>query len=188
MDKTQLEKSMQQLQNGNIDALDNIYTETSKLVFILSYSILKSKAQAEDVVQDTYIRVVQNIHKYRKNTNAAAWISFIARNICYNEYNKAQCSVSIEIFDDNIQDKGDCFGQLEDTLYLKKAMEILNDEEREVLLLCAFYCFKHREIAQILNKPIGTVLWLYSKAKKKLREIIDNDGKQCAIDVCTEPS
>jgi len=169
-----LESSMQKLKKGCINALDDIYEITSEIVYVLAYSILKNKERAEDIVQDTYIRVYKKIDKYKPKTNAAAWIFTIAKNLSYDEYVKRR-DVSLEIFEGNIIDNN-ISERLDESVYLKTIFDILNSDEKEIVLLFAVGSFKHREIAKITNKPIGTVQWIYNKAIKKLREYLTNDG------------
>jgi len=182
MDYNLLENSMQKLQKGNIDALRDIYKLTSKAVYYLSYYILKSAERAKDIVQETYISVFKNIQKYKLNTSAMAWITSIARNLSISEYRKKQRDLSLEIFEESLLDESDYCEFVENNIYLKNALNILNAGEREIVILFAVDCFKHREIAQIVNKPLGTVQWVYNNAIKKLRkkvesELDDNDAK-----------
>ena len=175
MDKKLLEKSMQKLQKGDIAALDFIYVQTQKAVYYLAYSILKNKENAKDVVHDTYIRIIKNIGKYKLNTNAAAWILCCARNICLNEYAKFQRSVSLEKFEEALTDNTGYFSEVEGVCFMNKVFQILNSDEREIVILFAVKCFKHREIAEIVNKPEGTVKWLYTKTIQKLKFEIEQE-------------
>jgi len=179
LDRKLLELNIRRLQSGEINALDEIYKITSRSVYVLSFSILKDKERAEDIVQDTYVKIIKNIHTYAPDTSAIAWIATIARNLSYNEYSRTKRNVSIELFEDNLEDNKDPLEQLVNTIYLKNAVKHLDTDEREVLILSAFNSLKHREIAEIVDKPIGTVHWLFDKAKKKLKKIMQNQ---------TEPS
>jgi len=58
---------------------------------------------------------------------------------------------------------------VEGVCYLNKTFQVLNSDEREIVILFAVKSFKHREIAEIINKPEGTVRWLYQKAIQKLK-------------------
>lgn len=180
MDKKLLENSMQKLQTGDISALDNIYALTSKAVYYLAYSILKNSEHAKDIMHDTYIRIIKNIDKYRLNTNAAAWILCMARNLSFNEYSKLQRSIGLEILEENLTDSRDCFAEMEGFFYIKKAINFLSVNEREIVMLFAVGNFKHREIAKIVGKPIGTVQWIYNKAIKKLRLQIEKESDKNA--------
>jgi len=174
-----LEKSMQQLKSGNKNALEDIYKITSKVVYILAYSILRSKERAEDIVQETFIMVYKKIDRYKLNTNPAAWICSIARNLACDEYVQRR-DISLEAFEENISDKN-AAENLTASVYLKGILDNLNNDEKEVVALFVIGDFKHREIAKIVRKPTGTVQWLYNKALKKLRKILSNENHVSAV-------
>ena len=56
----------------------------------------------------------------------------------------------------------------------KIAKNVLNEEELEILMLYIVSGYKHREIADIVQKPLGTVLWSYNNSIKKLKKAIKN--------------
>jgi len=172
VDKKLLENSMQKLQKGNVEALDSIYDLTSKAVYYLCFSILKNSEQAKDIAHDTYIRLYKNINRYELNTNAAAWILSIARNLSLNEYAKLKHTLSLEGFKEDLIDAREHFSDVDDFCYMNKTFQVLNPDEREIVILFAMNRFKHYEIAEIVNKPTGTVKWIYNRAVKKLREKI----------------
>ena len=183
MNSELLESSMEKLKRGNKSALEDIYKITSKVVYILACSILKNKERAEDIVQETYIMIYKKIDRYKSNTNAAAWICAIARNLACDEYVKRR-DVSLEVFEGNILDKkaSEC---LLESMYLKCILDNLSNDEREVVALFVIGEFKHREIAKIVGKPIGTVQWLYNRALKKLRVILRSENHTGATNKAT---
>lgn len=176
MDKKLLESFMQQLQEGDMTALDGIYGLMSKIIYLLSFSILRNKEKAQDIMQETFMRTVANADKYKLNTNASAWICRIARNLSFREYTKGNRSLSIELFDGNILDETDYSQLWTDNLLLYQAMAILETEEREIVMMFASENYKHREIAEIVGKPMGTVQWIYNKAMKKLRKYFESSN------------
>jgi RNA polymerase sigma-70 factor (ECF subfamily) len=170
MDKKELEKLMSRLQSGDTDALDGIYGGMSKGIYLLAYSILKNGERAKDIMQETFIRVAANIDKYKPNTNAPAWILTIARNLSYKEYNDGHRSVALNTVDESGEnDAADLWTQ---SILLKNAMARLLLNEREIVTLFAAG-YKHREIAKIIGRPMGTVQWLYSRAIKKLKNFMN---------------
>ncbi|MDR3263677.1 MAG: RNA polymerase sigma factor [Clostridiales bacterium] len=160
---------MRELREGNIDALDGIYELTSKGVYILAYSILKNAEKAKDVMQDTFLRAAANIGQYKPGTNPKAWISVIARNAAYREYNNAK-RIVCQDFSEHIIDKNVNETMWTDNIILNDALQTLTAQEREIVSLFAAQGYKHREIAQIVGRPIGTIQWLYNRAVKKMRK------------------
>jgi RNA polymerase sigma-70 factor (ECF subfamily) len=173
-----LEKHMQDLR-ADRNALDGVYGMTSRGVYLLARSVLRDAEAAKDVMQETYMRVVANIDKYEPDTNAAAWIMRIARNAAYRRYGEQKRrragEVNLDSLGDSVSDGKDHESVWTDDMELNGAMLRLNPEEREIVTLFALDGYKHREIAEILGKPQGTVQWKYNKAIKKLRKFLEEE-------------
>lgn len=159
----------------DINALDGVYELTSRGVYLLAYSILKNPERAKDIMQDTFLRVTANIDKYKPNTNAYAWILRIARNLSYRTYTNDLRSSSIEAIEEQPSKETDSLWTA--SIDLNKAMMNLTAQEREIVTLFSIEGYKHREIAQIVEKPMGTVQWMYNKAIKKLQEYLKEPTK-----------
>ena len=168
MDKTLVNKYLVSLQNGNINALDGLYKHTKQAVFSVSLSVVKNYQDACDLMQTTYIKVKEKIHLYKPNTNGLAWILTITKNISINEIKKLSRSVVTD-FNEN-EFLGEDIDTYDKTPIFKICKKVLKTEELQILLLHVVAGYKHREIAVILDKPLGTVLWVYNNSLKKLKK------------------
>lgn len=161
--------AIEKLKNKDNEAFEYLYNNTKRLVFTVIIAIVKDYSTTEDLMQDTYIKMVENINSYDVKYKFTTWIATIARNTALDYYRKSKKQFSVDVteneylFPKTYNDAAEEYN----TNYLLK---ILTDEEREVVMLYALDDFKHREIAEILNKPIGTITWLYNQAMKKLRK------------------
>lgn len=176
MNRKRLEELANSLKNGDESALAGIYEETNRLVFSIALGVLKDTQLAEDVMQDTFLKVRSSIDYYQTGTNFGAWIGQVAKNLALMEYRRRKKEILVDP-----AEKSYMFGTVsyefkEANPLLSAALEILSDEEREVVMLHVNSDLKHREIAEVINKPIGTVLWLYNRAIKKLREYMTKKG------------
>jgi len=153
---------------GNMNALELLYDDLSKTVFALAYSILKNRELAEDAMQETFIRVKLSAGDYSSRGKGRAWVLKIARNTALNLRAKAKRETSIEEVSENklVSESGE--NKLIDCVMLEAAMRVLSRDEREIVLLHTGNGMLHREISQIVGRPVGTVKWMYSKALKKL--------------------
>lgn len=173
-DTIEMREIIKQLKNNNLDVFDDFYNLTKNQVYMAIMPILKNRHKTEDIMQETYLRFLNNIGKYKENTNVVAFIVTIARNLALNLYNKEKREVNYD------------FSQYEDT-YIKRDLndsplltmvyEVLSGDELEVFILHVIDELKHKEIAKILKKPLGTVTWLYNKAVNKLKERIGEDNE-----------
>lgn len=168
MTSEELKALVRQLQDDNIEVFDSIYYETKNVVYYSILNILKDPSISEDIMQDTYLKMLEKIHTYKPRSDFKSWVVTIARNLAINEYNKRKREFKIDPQSDEY-----IFGSVDDNSEQKMIMEELLDklkeQEREVVILHVIGDLKHREIASILNKPIGTITWMYKEAIKKIK-------------------
>jgi RNA polymerase sigma-70 factor (ECF subfamily) len=168
MTTKQLNDLVKKLQNGNMNVFDDVYYETKSVVYYTILAILKDKSLSEDIMQDTYLKSLEKIHSFKPHFSFKSWIVTIARNLALNEYNRRKRELS---YDPNVDEY--IFGTTESTsekeLIVKQMIETLKEDEREIVILHVIGDLKHREIAEIVGKPLGTVTWMYNQAIKKLK-------------------
>lgn len=175
MDKKLLDDYLVKLKTGDESALDSIYHLTKRGVFLLALSIVGNPYTAEDIMQDTYLKIKEKILYYKDGTNGYAWILTIARNLSINYVNKNK---RVEVMDTSTSEHEylnavtDKNFDKEDMPIFKIAKENLNEFEMQVVILYSVYGYKHREIAEILKKPLGSVLWTYNNSIKKLQKVL----------------
>ena len=128
---------------------------------------------AEDIMQDTYLRFLNNIHKYKENTNVVAFIVTIARNLAINYYNKHKK----EEFHDFSLYEDTYVNETEDNKLLDLVYQTLEGKELDVFIMHVIDDLKHKEIAKIMKKPLGTITWLYNKAVKKMKEKVGEENE-----------
>ena len=168
--RQQLNTLLLNLKNGDIDALDGIYEITNSAVFSIALSVVHNAEEAKDLMMSTFLKVREKINYYTPDTNGYAWILTIARNLSINENKKISRSTPTDF-----QEKDFIASSNEvdaDIPVFKIAKRILSAEELTIVLLYSVNGYKHREIAKILNKPLGTVLWSYNNSLKKIKKAI----------------
>jgi len=168
--KDDLNNLINNLKNDNMDVFDEFYDKTKNAIYYTILSIIKDKSLAEDIMQDTYLKILRSLSSYKPGTNALAWMIMIARNLSINLYNKRKREVYIDAYDqkdgyDSLESE-----KVEETPLINKMYEILEPKERELVVLHVINELTHKEIAEILNRPLGTVLWQYNQAIKKFRK------------------
>ena len=160
------------IQDGDRDALGTLYHETSASVYSFALSILKNTHDAQDVLQDCFISIYQSANQYRSGTKPMAWIMTITRNLCMMRLR--QQSHTNEFPSEDWQQPADSYHE-ESTInkvVVQQCLSRLKDDERQILVLHAVAGFKHREIAELLDLALPTVLSKYHRAIKKLRNYI----------------
>ena len=158
---------------GDREAFRLLYEQTSDAVYGFALSILKHSQDAEDVMHDVFLKVWQNADTYQPEGRPLSWILRIVRNQCYNRIRsgrKQDYEESPEIPDPGGQEA------LLDRMVLEQAMRILDSAERQIVILHALSGMKHREIAELLELPVGTVLSKYNRSLKKLIKELEGKG------------
>ena len=166
-----LSKAMVSLKKGNLDALETIYSLTRKGVYSFILPILHTHERSEDIMQDTYIMVYEKISLYDEDKNPLNWILTIAKNLALTDINKSNRELDTDFSDPINENRVYSNDSKEfDTPTIDLARRILNEEELQIVLMFAIGEYKHREISEILNLPLGTVTWKYNQAIKKIRK------------------
>ena len=158
---------------GDRDAFTELYRQTSSAVYGFALSILKNKHDAEDVMHDAYIRTYTSAITYKPTGKPLAWILTIVKNLCYSKIRSGKVCEDISEYE-NLA--GSIDDDSIDRMVLEEAMKILDSEERQIVILHALTGMKHREIAEIIDAPVGTVLSKYNRALKKMRKELEGKG------------
>lgn len=166
-----------QIAQGLPGALEQLYRQTASAVYGYALSILKDAAAAEDVMQDTFVNVMQSAASYRPSGKAMAWILTITRNLALMRLRKFENkNVSFdEMF--HVEDDRDRFSQSENRLVLSAVLSKLAEDEQQIVMLHAISGLKHREVAQLLGIPQATVISKYNRALGKLRILLGGDDR-----------
>jgi RNA polymerase sigma-70 factor (ECF subfamily) len=161
----------------NAESFERLYMLSSSAVYGLAYSIVGNQVDAEDVVQDVYLSVYEKAHQYKGGGKAMAWIFTITRNhalMIIRDRNKRQHVNLDDVYDVGIDHN------IEEKIYndklIKVILETLNEDERQIVIMHSMSNIKHKEIADILEMPLSTVLSKYNRALKKLKKELVVNG------------
>jgi RNA polymerase sigma-70 factor (ECF subfamily) len=151
----------------------------------LRYTLARNRTEAEDLVQETYLRAVQAFDRLRPDSNLKSWLFTILRNVRLNQVRGGLSKSRVVEMDA----RGDGVREFEDKsskdplfLYLtevkqadvRKAIEQLPAVYREVIVLREFEELSYEEIAQVLNCPCGTVMSCLNRARERLKEMLQH--------------
>lgn len=162
-----LDDIVEELRVCNYKNFDEFYNETKKTVFFAIASIVKDNSIIDDLMQDTYIKFLENIDKYKSKTSIKAYLSTMAHNITINHYNREKRLIHDDRVFDYIPSKQT--DNVYEEIAVLEILKFLDETEREIVVLHVLNDLKFKEIAEIVNKPLGTVLWIYNKAMKELK-------------------
>lgn len=171
-DHHELDRLLTAVASGDMEAFEQLYHATHASVYAFALSILKNSHDAQDVLHDCFVAIHGAASSYRTNGKPMAWIITITRNLCFKLLKEREktTSLSLEDWKDHI----DLCTRMtaDDKVVLEQCMERLSNEERQIVVLHAVAGFKHREIAEMMDLALPTVLSKYHRAIKKLREYL----------------
>ena len=138
-----------------------------KLAYSIAYSIVGSREEALDISQEAFIKVYKNLKQFDIKRPFLPWFIKILKNIAIDKIRKGKIKlIPLEV----VENKG--INQ-EIKLELERALANLNQEEREIIFLRHFDGYSYKEIAEILDIPIGTVMSRLFYARKKLKKMLE---------------
>ena len=157
-----------------IEYLDGLY----------SYALIltRNRADAEDLVQETYVRALQAMGRLRAGSNMKGWLFTILRNIWFNQLRKWRNGpqmIDIEVGDgvsgsivESSKNSHDLYVSKMETEQVRAAIQELPIPFREIILLREYEELSYQEIAGVLDCPVGTVMSRLGRARGKLRELL----------------
>lgn len=157
-----------------------------KLYFPLMSSIClrytKDKDEAVQKLNSGYFKILKNIANYKTEFAFATFVRRIMVNHLIDEFRKdKQYLSSIELKDCIHLDEAVSFNQAELDFDAKDLLDLLNklpEVTQKVFNLFAIDGYKHQEIAELLNISVGTSKWHVSDARKKLKDMLDQENKK----------
>ena len=174
--------------NGDDTAFEALFLKHKDKVYTSIYILVKDHEAADDIFQDTFIKVLGNLkeEKYSEEGKFTPWVMRIAHNLCMDYFRKNQKEKIVandnpeyDILDNvSIEEsyKEDQIISDEESIDISKYLELLPDEQREIIVFRHYYDYSFKEIAEMTGTNINTALGRMRYALINLRKLI-NQGK-----------
>ena len=170
------QKLVEACKRGERSAQQRLYNQYSKAMFNTCVRMLKIEADAEDALQNAFIDVFTKLDSFRYESTIGAWIKRIVINTCINHLKKRRLQTTDwdESIPEPIETVSDDGEQEYQVSRIKGAMEELPDGYRVVFSLYLLEGYDHGEISEILQISEATSKSQFSRAKQRIREILEN--------------
>ncbi len=163
------------VRDGDIDKLGLLFEQHHKQLYNYFLFQTKNRPASEDLVQDVFLRILKYRHTYRDNGNFKTWMYTIAYNarIDYFREHSTQPDQLIETdelisSDPNPEEK---YEQESDIKLLRKALTVLSEDKREIIIMSRFNKMPYEEIGKVLGCTVGTVKVRVYRAIRELTKI-----------------
>ena len=190
-----LEKELvAKVKSGDMNAFEKIIKLYEKKICSVIYYMVKDQNIVEDVAQEVFIKLYKNISKFNEQSSLYTWIYRITINACYDEI-KRERKISyisnyketedgeqeIEIEDEK-QNVSEIIEKRIEKEMLIKAIKMLPDEQRALIVLRDIRGFTYWEIADMLKLKLGTVKSKISRARTQLKQLLEIQGYKYYFD------
>jgi RNA polymerase sigma factor (sigma-70 family) len=164
------EELMFHVRNGTGEMLGVLFSRYQSPLFNFYCKLTGNRALSEDLVQDVFFRILKYRQTYKPGTSFKTWMYQIARNARVDNMRKQRPQVEIEDSLLPVVMPADRAQQTQETALLHKALMMLPEEKREILVLSRFQELKYEEIAKMLGCQPNAVKVKVFRALKDLRE------------------
>lgn len=170
--------------NGDTEALAKLVERNLGLVYRYGFRMTRNDEDAQDVAQETFVKLWRNIQKFDSSKNFRTWLLGIAHNTAIDLLRKKKDIIFSDVnnieeggsFEESIVDVAplplEVFEQAEQKKLLDNALGQISPASREVLILYHEENLTFAQIGAILNKPLNTVKSQYRRALVSLRKIL----------------
>ena len=174
---------IQQYLNGNSESLSCLVERHKDKIYTSIYLLVKDKYLAEDIFQDSFIKVIDTLNsgRYKDEGKFLQWVMRIAHNLCIDHFRKVKRSPSIKTSDDrnifdvlNFSEAGADEKIMQGQSYEKvsKMLNMLPEDQREVIIMRHYADLSFKEIAKLKDCSINTALGRMRYGLLNLRKIM----------------
>jgi RNA polymerase sigma factor (sigma-70 family) len=170
---------MAQVSGGEVARMAVLFERHHRALFRYFVSMNRNRELSEDLVQDVFFRMLRYRASYDPHQSFTAWMYQIARNANVDQATKRKAEVvGIDEFDDRRPEPAsgapgpeESAAKVQDLALLKRALDRLPSDKREILVLSRFQDMKYEEIAAVLGCEVGTVKVRVFRAMRALEQI-----------------
>jgi RNA polymerase sigma-70 factor (ECF subfamily) len=158
------------VKRGDTQAYQQIVHKYMQTAYYIALGLVHNHQDALDLSQDAFIKAFRKIKSFDTGREFFPWFYRILKNLCFDFFKRRSHRKEIPLDDAQIlpQEKED--REMKETLW--RGIEELTFEQREMIILRYFRGYSYQEIAEITNKPMGTVMSSLHYAKKRLKHIV----------------
>ncbi|MBQ7604161.1 MAG: RNA polymerase sigma factor [Clostridia bacterium] len=162
--------AMKKIAAGDMDGVDIIYKHLGKQIYTLALSILGNETAAEDVMQETFLRIMNSAGTYvPERGGARTWILAVTRNLAIDRERKEHAGLWADLSEDVPAE--DVYARIDDADEAERILGALDGTERQIVVLRVVQRLKWKEVAGIIGRSESRTRMIFSDAVGKIRKI-----------------
>jgi len=178
-------------QNGDLNAFDELVKLHRGKIYAMIYNMIHNQADAWDLTQDAFIKAWRALPKFQARSKFSTWLYRISHNVVYDHMRKRKITSAGEFNDEILTDSSiepsarttprestapdKKMENNELAQKIKSAMQKLSLEHRQVIILREIDGYDYKEIAEMTDSTLGTVMSRLFYARKKLQSLLKNE-------------
>lgn len=187
MDQLTDDDLMTMYADGDADAFDVLFSRHHTSVYNFACMMLHDAHRAEDVLQETFLAVINAAQRYRQEGYFRTWLLRICRNRCLNLLDAdrtrralmAETGFRLVEATSPVGSPAQRTDSRERLRKVRDGIQCLPERQREAMVLFAFENMKYRDIADVLGTPVNTVKTLIHRSRSALAQMLaDNQGAE----------
>ena len=168
------EQIMEAVKNGDLAQASVLFERYHRPLFNFLARMTMDRALAEDLTQNVFLRMIKYRASYKTGHRFQSWIYQVARNVFSDHYQamkgRQPSGVAIEKVGEWIADEDEAMKTEEQEKLLHRSLAMLNEEQRELLVLTRFQHLKYEEVAAMMDTTVANIKVKVHRAIAKLRE------------------
>jgi len=175
--RTGEENLVEGFRQGSLPAFERLYALHGDRMKSIAANLLGSTADAEDAVQEAFLKAYRGVRTFRAGASVATWLYRILVNTCYDQLRGRRRRGEAAL----TESSGEAFTRASERdhplrLAIESALDRLPERERAAFLLCEVEGFSHKEAAEILEVPEATSRTLLFRARRELQRGLSASG------------
>lgn len=176
------ESLVRRAREGDFDAFETLFDRHRLLVYRFAYQMVQRRDDAEDMVQEAFVRAYQNLHRYRDEAKFTTWLLRIVSNLCTDQARMTQRRSNLEQKEavgaldwmtiGNFENPVDNLEEDRRRFALRKAIAALPEHHRQMIVMRDIEEREYSDIADVLGCTVGGAKLRVLRARRALRDRI----------------
>jgi len=164
---------VERLKRKEEDAFDQVYTQYFKLIKHIAYQILPSDELANDIVQETFLKMYENIDTFTDNISFSAWLCTIAKNLALNEKKKRDRVVQLSEDISCTREEQETPAHIsQQNSLLEEVKDLLGERDYSLVMMKAYHGMSYQELSELTGETVAALTNRYHRAIKKIKRNI----------------